>query len=107
MDFTWTQMGTALVLVAIAGIGVWAYIDYLHAGSELRLQGMLRRMGLDPQMASQQDLQETFRAIRSVCRNCQAEDVCERWLDGKLSGANRFCPNRKVFRELAERARAA
>jgi len=107
MDFSWTQVSMALVLLAIAGIGVWAYIDYLHAGSELRLQGMLRRMGLDPQIASQQDLEATFRAIRSRCHNCQAEDLCERWLDGKISGANRFCPNRKVFRQLAERARAA
>ena len=63
---------------------------------------MLKNAGLDPEIITQGTTEVIIKEVRSRCRKCQAEDVCERWLEGKEIGENDFCPNAGVFRMLAE-----
>jgi hypothetical protein len=94
------------LLLAAALLVAW-YLRYKAARSESRMMSMLQRIGLDPELAAQADTETVISEIRRRCRKCQAEDVCERWLEGKLEGSNSFCPNRRVFEELAKRPKAA
>lgn len=92
-------IGVPLGLIALA-LSVW-YLQYKRERSENRMRRMLRRMGVDPAVAGDADHEALFRAARSRCRACQAEDVCERWLAGSYREENLFCPNALTFRALA------
>ena len=61
---------------------------------------MLMRAGVDPDIAARGDKEAIIEDIRSRCRKCQAEDLCERWLAGKVEGENTFCPNAPIFGAL-------
>ncbi len=103
-----SQITLAVGLLAAALIIVWWYLRYKDAHSERRMVRMLIRLGLDPELASSGDTEAIMVAVRKRCRECQAEDLCERWLDFEISGDNRFCPNAEVFRRLgAKLPRAA
>ena len=101
------DIGLAVVLVLAAGCLVYWYLSFKAAQSERRMTSMLQRAGLDPELVKLEDAEVLMSQIRSRCRKCQAEDVCERWLAGKLKGSNAFCPNAGVFEELVKRVQAA
>ena len=61
---------------------------------------MLESAGLDPALARSGEIPAIMNEVRQRCRSCSSEDVCERWLDGKETGSNAFCPNSKVFEIL-------
>jgi len=91
-----------LLLVAALGM-VILFIRYKRSNTKRRMMAMLKRAGLDPEIARQGDTRAVIDAIRKRCGMCQAEDICERWLAGEIEGDNDFCPNAEVFKTLAGR----
>ena len=96
-----------VLMVAVACILVVSFTRYKAAASERRMKEMLKNAGLDPEVVSHGSTEVIIREVRSRCRKCQAEDICERWLAGKEVGDNDFCPNAGVFKMLAEHSGAA
>ena len=102
MSPTLFEIGVALVMVAVvAFLFVWFARD-LRANSEQRMTRMLERAGVDPELAARGDKQAIIADIRGRCRRCPAENLCERWLLGKVGGENTFCPNAPIFSALAK-----
>ncbi len=100
MNPTLFEIGVALVMMAvIVALFVWL-TRYLRASSEKRMMRMLMRAGVDHDIAARGDKEAIFEDIRSRCRKCRAEDLCERWLAGKVEGENTFCPNAPIFSAL-------
>jgi len=72
------------------------------------MRAMLARVGVDPLIAVPARCDTVFECVieacmkesRRRCRECQAIELCERWLAGDQSGDNDFCPNSTVFSEL-------
>lgn len=94
------EIGIALVMVAvIVALLVWFVRDQ-GANSERRMMRMLMRAGVDPDIAARGDKEAIIKDIRSRCGKCRAEDLCERWLAGKVEGENAFCPNAQIFSAL-------
>jgi hypothetical protein len=93
------SIGIIMMLVAIALAA--SFLRYKSRTSERRMMRMMQHHGLDPQIARQGDAESIIREIRRRCSKCQFEGHCERWLNGKESGDGSFCPNARVFEELA------
>lgn len=90
-----TEIYTGVLMLAI-GIGlIWLYFGYLGRSSDNRMSRMLRRVGLDRQKIEVVDAE-----VRSRCRRCPSEALCERWLAGEVSGDNAFCANASTFSRL-------
>lgn len=94
-------MGLVAVGLFIAGRG------YLRRNSERRMRAMLEAVGLSPELASSGHVEAIMKEVRQRCRTCNAEDVCERWLQSAGRGDNDFCPNAHVFELLGEHGRGA
>ena len=100
MNPTMFEIGVAILLVAvIVVLFVWLSRN-MAAISEGRRVKMLARVGVDPQLARRCDNEAIMRDVRSRCGKCRAEDLCDRWLAGKVEGDNEFCPNAQIFRSL-------
>jgi len=91
-------VGTLMLVVGI-GLIVW-FARYLAAASGRRMMRMLTRAGVDPEVARRGDTDAIVRDLRSRCLRCGSEDLCDRWLAGKVEGDNTFCPNAQIFRSL-------
>ena len=98
------QLTLAIFMVAVSGSLVVWFWRYRAADSQRRMTQMLTRAGVAPEVISRGDVQAIIKAIRSRCRACSSEGVCERWLAGKIEGENDFCPNAEIFRSLAKAA---
>ena len=98
------QISVAIVMVVVSITFVVSIRRYMNATSERRMMRMLKRAGLDPEIATHGDIEAIVREVRSRCRKCQTEDLCERWLAGEEDGRNSFCPNANIFRNLARSA---
>ncbi len=97
MNPTLSQIGGAIVMVTVSiALLVW-FLRYLGATSERRLMRMLKRAGVNPEIAAQDDTEGIIKDVRSRCRKCRFEDLCERWLAGEVEGENTFCPNARIF----------
>ncbi len=100
---TWSfEVSLALMMLAIAVALIIAYQGYLRSGTARRLSRMLRRVGLDPAIATRKD-PEAAAVIQEIwqrCRRCSVEGHCERWLNREVGGTNQFCPNAKTFERL-------
>jgi hypothetical protein len=94
----------ALSMLVVAVILTFSYLRYMAVGAEKRMTRMMERKGLNIDTARLDDpvVKEIIDNVRSRCRKCQAEDYCERWLNGEVDGDNTFCRNANVFRKLAE-----
>ncbi len=91
------------VLMVGAGLALTAwYFGYLGASSESRMLRMLKRAGVNPEIAKRNDKKLIINDVRSRCRKCQSEAECERWLAGDAGGENTFCPNHRIFSRLAK-----
>jgi len=95
------SFGIAIAMVIAAVALVAWFLRYKSRASERRMMRMMQHFGLDPQIARQGDTESIIREIRRRCSKCQVEGHCERWLDGKEKGDGSFCPNARVFEELA------
>ena len=100
MSPTMFDIGVALVMVAVVVALLLWFARYMGASSERRMTRMLMRAGVDPDIVARGDKKAIIEDIRSRCRKCQAEDLCERWLAGKVEGENAFCPNAQIFSAL-------
>ena len=98
-----TQISVAIILVGVAVAGIVWFQSSMAAASAKRIMGMMKRIGLDPEAATLGDPQTMSigKEMRRRCRECPSEDLCERWLAGKVKGGNTFCPNAETFRILA------
>ncbi len=102
MDPTQFELTLAIIMIVSAvALGLWFRKDAATA-SLRRMTQMMTRVGLDPGIATDGGprTQAVIKAARRRCRNCRAEDLCERWLAGKTGGENFFCPNAHTFRIL-------
>lgn len=107
MNPTLPEISIAIVMVAVSvALLVWI-LRSMATSSERRMTRMLRRAGLDPEIATHGDTEGVIHEIRSRCRKCSSEALCERWLAGAEAGDNSFCPNARVFEMLRGTARAA
>jgi len=98
------QVGAAFILLVLAGLLVYLMRSYMLSQSERRMLQMMRMAGIDPRFALSSDNRALMKEVRGRCRKCQAEGVCERWLAGRETGRNDFCPNAKLFDDLASAA---
>jgi hypothetical protein len=91
-----------MVGMAVAII-VW-FQSSQAAASGGRMMGMMTRVGLDPRTATLDDPRTMAikKEARRRCRRCPREDLCDRWLAGKVKGDNTFCPNAQTFRTLTD-----
>ncbi len=104
MNPTLFEFGVALVMLAVSVAMVVSFWRYKAAASEARMTRMLARAGGVPAAARQGDTGAILQDARSRCRSCQSEDLCDRWLAGKVEGANSFCPNARIFSGMARTA---
>ena len=96
---TLSDIGTAIFLV-IATIALFvAFCRFVEAASRNRLRRMMASVGLDLDNIEDSDSGTglDMNAVRSRCRRCPVENVCERWLAGEIAGDNSFCLNAKIF----------
>ncbi len=93
----------------ISNLGHGSKRRTVAAASARRILRMMKRIGLDPEAATLGDPQTTTigKELRRRCRGCRSEDLCERWLAGKVKGGNTFCPNAESFRILARASAVA
>jgi hypothetical protein len=99
MNINFSDIQIAFVFIIVAAGLVWWFRSKLAATSRSRMYRMMGRLGVDPNSFSgvDEDSGTGMKGIRSRCRMCPCEDVCERWLAGEIEGDHGFCPNAKVF----------
>ena len=100
MNPTFFEIGTAIVMVAVSVALVMWFSRYLAVASGKRMMHMLTGVGVDPEVARHGDNEAIIQDVRSRCLRCRSEDLCDRWLAGKVEGDNSFCPNAQIFRML-------
>ena len=99
------EINVAIVMVAVTVvIFVW-FQRSEAAASAMRMMRMMRtmtRVGVDPGIATHGDprTKAIIKEARCRCGRCPVEDLCDRWLAGKVKGGNTFCPNARTFRIL-------
>ena len=97
MNSTLFQIGVAIAMVAVIFTLLAWFLKHWRARSERRLLGMLKRAGVDPEIATRGDTEAIINDVRNRCQKCMSEDLCERWLAGEVEGENTFCPNARIF----------
>ena len=96
-------MVAVTVVVAVTAVFMAWFQKSQAAASAMRMMRMMTRVGLDPGLVTHGDpqtkaiMQEVWRR----CGICRFEDLCDRWCAGKVKGGNAFCPNARIFRDLA------
>ncbi|NIP17327.1 MAG: hypothetical protein GWM87_03575 [Xanthomonadales bacterium] len=102
MTYTMTETIVAAVLVIVAFSLLAWFIRRKRAHTLFRMNSMLERAGVDPELIESADHAAIIKAIRRRCSRCQAEDVCDRWLAGRYEGSASFCPNEEVIAVLSK-----
>jgi len=100
MDNSLIQTITAIFLVGLTFVLVFAIRRYMAYLSDQRMLRMLERVGLDPSISWKDDTEAIMKEVRQRCQSCATESVCEKWLAGEETGENTFCPNAEVFAAL-------
>ena len=104
-----TIISVAILLVAVnVALLVW-FEGSEAAASAGRTMGMMKRVGLSPEIASRDDAatRALLKEIRRRCRRCPREDFCNRWLAREVDGDNAFCRNAQRLGMLGEARREA
>ena len=99
MNPTMFEISVAIIMVAVSiAIVVW-FQGHLAAASGRRMMRMMTLVGLDPGIAEHGGprTKTIMKIVRYRCRKCPAEDLCDRWIAGKVTGDNTFCPNARTF----------
>jgi hypothetical protein len=100
MNPTLFEIGVAIVMVVVSvALIVW-FSRSMVAASGRRTIRMLTRAGVDPEVARHGDTDAIIQDVRRRCIRCRSEDLCDRWLAGKVEGDHSFCPNAQIFRTL-------
>ena len=102
MNPTLLEIGVAIFMVAaIVALFVWLSRNVADVSGK-RMTQMLTRAGVDPEVVGRGDTEAIIQDVRSRCGKCMSEDLCDRWLAGKVEGDNGFCPNAPIFRMLSK-----
>jgi hypothetical protein len=98
-----TIISVAIFMVGVSVASIVWLQGYRVAASARRLTDMMARVGLDPEIATPGDPRSKaiIKETRQRCMRCPREDLCDRWLAGKVTGDDTFCPNAQTFRVLA------
>jgi len=100
MSPTLFEIGVAIVMVAVsAALIVW-FARSMAAASGRRTMQMLTRAGVAPEVARYGNTEAIIQDVRRRCIRCRSEDLCDRWLAGKVEGDHSFCSNAQIFRTL-------
>jgi hypothetical protein len=102
MTPTLFEIGVALVIVSVTVFLIAWFWRYKALASERRMTQMLTRAGVAPELVRSGDSEAIIKDVRSRCRSCPSEDLCDRWLAGEVEGDNGFCPNAQLFRGLTK-----
>ncbi len=99
MTVTPTMITAAILMVGASVALIVLVRGHLAGGSDRRRAGMMDRAGLSPEDAKlgSRRTRALLKQTRQRCMRCPSEDWCERWLAGKVEGANDFCPNAETF----------
>ncbi len=97
------EINVAIVMVAVTVVLFVWFQRSQAAASAMRMMRMMTRAGLDPEFVTHGDPQTkaTMKEARRRCGWCRLEDFCDRWCAGKVEEGNSFCPNARIFRNLA------
>ncbi len=95
-------INVAMVMVAVTVVLFVWFQGSEAAGSAMRMMRTMARVGVDPGIATHGDrrTEAIVKEARCRCGRCPVEDLCDRWLAGKVEGGNTFCPNARTFRSL-------
>ena len=100
MDPAVFEIGVALFVAAVGvALVVW-FSRHAASASEKRMVHMLVRAGVDSRFSGHDDTWPILQVARGRCSGCRSEDLCDRWLAGKVEGDNSFCQNTQIFRIL-------
>ena len=102
MNPTLFEIGVASLMVAVSVTLIVWFSRHMAAASGSRMMHMLMRAGMDGEDGKQGDTAAIIQDVRSRCRRCPSEDLCDRWLAGSVEGDNSFCPNAQLFRALTK-----
>ncbi len=105
MDPEIFEIMVAVLMVAVSVILVMWVRRNMATASERRMKGMMKWIGLDPKIVTHGDTETIIKEARRRCSKCQNEDVCERWLLGRVKSDNNFYPNAEAFRILRDTTR--
>lgn len=97
------QIAVAIIMLAVT-VFIFAWFQSSQAAaSTKRRMAMLKRVGLDHGTAMFGGMRAAIlrKDVRRRCQGCPREDLCDRWLAGEVEGGNAFCPNARVFHDLA------
>lgn len=99
-----TQISVTIFMVGTAFAIIAWLISSQEAASARRMMGMIAHVGVDSGTVTLGDPRNMAirKEARRRCSRCPREDLCDRWLAGKVEGSNAFCPNARTFRILAE-----
>ena len=100
MNPTLFEIGVVIFTVAVSVALVAWFFRHAAAASEKRMMHMLTRASVDPEVARHDDIWAILHVARGRCSRCRFEDLCDRWLAGKVEGDNSFCLNAQIFRVL-------
>jgi hypothetical protein len=94
------EIGVTISAIA-AGVALVAWFTrHAASASEKRMMHMLTCSGVEPSFGGHDDAWAIMQVARGRCSTCRSEDLCERWLAGKVEGDNNFCANVQMFRIL-------
>lgn len=100
MNPTLFEIGVVIFTVAASVALVTWFFRHMAAASEKRMMHMLTRASVDPEVTRHDDIWAILHVARGRCSRCRSEDLCDRWLAGKVESDNSFCPNAQIFRRL-------
>ena len=103
------EINVAIVMVAVTVVMFVWFQRSQAAASAMRMMRMMTRVGLDPGFVTHGDRQNKaiMKDVRRRCGRCMLEDFCDRWCAEQAKGGNAFCPNARIFRDLAGTSRDA
>lgn len=96
------EINIALLMIAVAVVLIMMFQKSEAAHSTRRMMSMMRRFSLDSRLIKYGNAKQkaSLKMARSRCGQCRCDGYCERWLAGKVSGKNDFCPNIGTFLSL-------
>ena len=106
MDPTVFDISVAIMMLVVSVTMLVWFKRYRAAASNSRMTDMMSYFALDAEIVTNGGprTEAIMKEVRQRCRKCQAKDVCEKWLVGKVHGLNTFCPNARTFRMLVRTA---
>ena len=94
------QFSVAIIVVGVAAALIMRLRSNTATAYGRRMRTMMARVGVGAAALGDPRTMAMRKQARRRCRRCSSNDLCERWLAGKVEGGNSFCPNVQAFRLL-------